>query len=664
MPSRISCFNQTLYRKNLSRFWPLWVMASFVGSLAPLAILVRLMQAHFTYTLTPASVARELYKALTCAAPVILLIYCALCALAVWSFLYNSRSVGLLHALPITRKGIFLTNFLSGMTMVLAPFVVIGILSVPVTALAGGFDLKAFAVTALGVLGMALFYYASATAAVFITGNIFAMPVLYGIFHFLAVIVDFLFSTLANGFFFGYEDGYAGAVEYLSPTVYMMRRLDVHETYETVTKPLQNGQLWTTQVLTSASLRRGWIIAAYALVGVVLLGAAWLLYRRRRSESAGDVVAVGWMKPVFRYGVALCSALGGGQLLYLFFWSSYQNGSLYDLLPLMICTAVAGLIGYYGASMLLSKSLRVFHRRSALGAVCVAAACVVVCLSFRADLFGVERRIPAVEDVKSLDFYVSGDNWCDGTVTDPETVAAFQKVQQAVLAEKETFLQNERTSNPDVDTDSEFAQIQVAYSLKNGKEILRRYDLYYTQDQLDDPAGAMGLLKKLVTDPAVQRANLLYNDKKIAAFTGGTMVRCDSKTGMLIHRQLSAQEAQALYEAVVRDVDAGHFGQTFFQGDQWAEETYYGDLEFWYQIKQKYQGSDYPQSLSTSFSVHCTEVLQTLRDLGLINDQYRLMTYQEFQNTRSDDDVYDDEMIYDQGFAQETAGTDTVVIAR
>ena len=47
---------------------------------------------------------------------------------------------------------------------------------------------------------------------------------------------------------------------------------------------------------------------------MVLLGLAYMMYRRRRSESAGDVVAVGWLRPVFRYGVAALSALLGGQL--------------------------------------------------------------------------------------------------------------------------------------------------------------------------------------------------------------------------------------------------------------------------------------------------------------------------------------------------------------
>ena len=44
MQSRTSFFNITLFRKNLTRFWPLWGGASVLGSRFPLAILLQLMR--------------------------------------------------------------------------------------------------------------------------------------------------------------------------------------------------------------------------------------------------------------------------------------------------------------------------------------------------------------------------------------------------------------------------------------------------------------------------------------------------------------------------------------------------------------------------------------------------------------------------------------------
>ena len=55
MQSKTSCFNGTLFRKNLTRFWPLWGLASFVGALFPLAMLLNLARGDWSLT-TPETV--------------------------------------------------------------------------------------------------------------------------------------------------------------------------------------------------------------------------------------------------------------------------------------------------------------------------------------------------------------------------------------------------------------------------------------------------------------------------------------------------------------------------------------------------------------------------------------------------------------------------------
>ena len=48
MQSKTSYFNATLFRKNLTRFWPLWGLASFVGALFPLAVLLDMVHRGLT----------------------------------------------------------------------------------------------------------------------------------------------------------------------------------------------------------------------------------------------------------------------------------------------------------------------------------------------------------------------------------------------------------------------------------------------------------------------------------------------------------------------------------------------------------------------------------------------------------------------------------------
>lgn len=94
-----------------------------------------------------------------------------------------------------------------------------------------------------------------------------------------------------------------------------------------------------------------------------------MIYRRRQVESAGDVVSVSWVRPIFKYGVALCSGLVIGLGTYLIV-------GFYGALALWASMLLWTVIGYFVAEMLLKKTFRVLHAWK--GAV-AAALVVVIC---------------------------------------------------------------------------------------------------------------------------------------------------------------------------------------------------------------------------------------------------------------------------------------------
>lgn len=622
MQSKTSFFNRTLYRKNLTRFWPLWGGASLLGALAPLAILMRLIQERFRPHLTVPEVTEAYYQVLAVAVPAVCLVYAVLCAVVVWSYLFNHRSVSLLHTLPLSRKGLFATNILSGLTMMVIPFAVTGALCVLVTAVAGNVAPGALLVTILCVLGESLFYFASATLIAFITGSGVVMVVLYFIFHFLAAGLELLFSELASGFYFGVVGSYTGVSRWLSPTVAFYQRVTYSETWEDVPKMSQlTGTEYISSVLKEVRLEGAWVIALYALVGAGMLALAWLLYRRRRSESAGDVVAVGWMKPVFRYGCAVCAALAGGMLLYTIFWSEYQEGSFYDFLPMLICMVLAGLMGYYIASMLLAKSVRVF-RHTWKGAVITAAAVTVLCGAAALDVLGVQNRVPDPADVEAVWLYTGN---LDGTLSKEEDIQKVIAVHRAILAEKDQFLANENRAYGDAGWDK--ASFHVEYRLKNGQGLSRHYYLDYS---CEEPlVGAMRSLADLVSDPAMQRANLLRSD--IDRFTGGEITCWLTEQGEEGYSAFDAEQARRLYEALQRDIDAGHVGRTAFRNDN--TEVYFNDLSLYYQTKESDDGDSHSmpasRTLRLQLSIYCTETIAVLKEEGIVDSEHLLLTWQE-----------------------------------
>ena len=619
MLSKTSYFNPTLFRRNLTRFWPLWGLASFIGALFPLAVLLDMVHRGWHSFSGPEFT--QMYYNPVSAVPVISLVYAALCAMAVWGYLHNTRSVGLMHTLPIRREGLFLTNFLSGLTMTLIPYAVTGILCVVVSLCGGAFDARGLAVTVLAVLGESFFYFSSATFVAFITGNVFAMPPLYALLHFLAVLLDWLISSFAQGFIFGFSTHYTGVAEWLSPTVYLVSRVHPDGQYAEVQRTLADGTSYTDSVLTAVDLENFWLVGVYALAGLALALLALLLYRSRRSETAGDVVAVGWLRPVFRYGVAGLCALLGGQLLYSLFWYGFQTGSYYDTLPMVVCLLVAGAIGYYGASMLLAKSLKVF-RGSWKGLLAVLAGCVLVCCTLHFDLLGIASRVPEASQIQTLEVRTADNSYTLTPEQDGDLVEQIRAIHQAIVADKAHVqaLDDSRdlTLSEEADPNTTHTGLRLTYSLNNGTRVERWYYLPITRDRLAQPETYDHLLDQFVNSDIVKARRLHLNDDFWTVSSGSLYLEARGES-----YDLGSREASAVLQAVGRDLASGGWGNyDWFSSSDSDSYAIYLELGF---DGPDGEGHDW---ISINVTPDTVETVDCLQALGLVTDG-DLVTYRE-----------------------------------
>lgn len=625
MRSKTLYFNGTLFRKNLSRFWPLWGGAAFLGSLFPLAMLLNLMSLPQADRPAALDFTGLYYETLNHAVPAISLLYAILCAMAVWSYLYNSRSVGLLHTLPIRRGGLFLTNLLSGMAMMLIPYAVVGALCLLISAAFGALDMGPYLVTVLGVVGESLFFFASATLAAMVVGNLLALPALYLLLHFLAVLLEWLSGMLAQGFLFGLESGYqiSTAAAWLSPVVGLMEHVEVERTYQEI--PSIGGGM--DEVLQSVSLENSWVIGVYALAGVVLLALAWLLYRRRRSESAGDVVAVGALRPLFRYGLAALAALVGGVALYELVWRSFRYEEYYEAAPMAVCMLIAGAIGYYGASMLLAKSLRVF-RGSWKGLALVAAGCAAVCCVLHFDLLHVEDQVPQVQETETLEFRVAGNSYTLYGGQDDALMEQLRQLHQAIVAEEGYIVSESAAAHDMADPSLEtvtWTGLRLKYTLKNGDQVRRWYSVPLTRDRLDQPETYDGLMDALVNGEELKNRRLHRNDPTYQVAAGELYLE-----GSRTHATLGSREAAAILEAVYHDCDSGAWGTYDWFGDD-NDDSYAMDLNLdfrWESAEEDGRTYENYDSINIQVRLGMDHTVETLRKLGLVQES-DLVTYRE-----------------------------------
>ena len=611
MRSKTLCFNGTLFRKNLSRYWPLWGLASFGGALFPLAMLVNLLHSGFDFW-TPLETTQAYYNVLSYGVPVISIVYAVLCAMAVWNYLYNARSVGLMHTLPIRREGLFVTNVLSGLVMMAIPYAVTGVLIVLVSFLYGGFEPVGVLVTILGVAGESIFFFGLATFCAFIVGNVFMLPALYGLLNFLAVLTDFTVNLLAQGFCFGLNSSYSGTVEWLSPVVYLMQQIYADCTYEQqLATSGPYGQQYETSVLTGVKLVNGWLIAVYAAVGVVLMVLAWLMYRRRRSESAGDVVSVNWMKPVFRYGCAAFSAILGGRLLYALFWESFQNGLYFTVLPMILCMIVGGAVGYYAASMLLAKTLRVF-RSTWKGMLAVALGCIALCAAMKFDVFGVVRRVPAADSVKQVNLYAADSNYYLTPGQDDALIEKVRALHQAIINDKDYAL-TAASAASEACTDREvlyaYTTVRFTYTLNSGLKVERQYDLYLTRDRMAQDGTYDNLLDRLINSPEMRQKRIRWQDAGFQMDSAWITTR----TG---DTDLNSREVETILSAVARDAENGNWG-VYDWFDSRDDANHY-DMTVHIQYQMANHRYD---SIDISVREGMAETIQALKELGLITDE-------------------------------------------
>ena len=614
MKLKTSFFNPTLYRKNLTRFWPLWGLSSFFGALIPISGIM--MRLNGDLKTTPLEFKMVYYNGVAYFAPIVMLGYCILCAMAVWSYLYNARSVGMMHTLPISREGLFVTNFLSGLTMVAIPWAVTGLFCVILSILAQSFSAWPLFVTILCIAGEGLFYFSSATAAAFITGNIFALPLLYFLFHFLAPLLDMLITQFSANMIFGLQSRvYTGVVDWLSPTVYILKNVDPRTVYTQRSIPGQPNV--TESVLSSVTLEKGWLIAVYALAGLALLGVAYVLYRYRKSESAGEVIAMGWGRPVFRYGIAALLALGGGQLLYIIIFNSFDiDQDPYRILPLIFCMLIAGLIGYYGASMLLAKTLRVF-KGSQRGAAIVAAGCVLACCVVGFDMLGIAKRVPSADSVKYARLYTANNTYYLFPGEDADVLEELRNTHKAIIDERD-YAQKLMNNNPLREQEDferhTYATFRVTYLLKNGLSVDRNYHLILSKDRMREPGTYDNALDKFVNSTEMKLRRLRFDDPRFIIENGNINIQ-KRDDGF----EFSSRELSEVLAAIADDAKAGAWGQyDWFNEDN---STYAVSMFFWYSINDVEElASRGMDNITVYLRPGMTNTINCLKKLGYLED--------------------------------------------
>ena len=518
-----SFYNGTLGKQLTLRFWPLIALYSVIWAIVlPISGLNYMRSGYIGGWATDIE---YLFRAL---ATPMTIVFGVLAAMAVCSHLYTTRSCNFTAALPPKRTALFATHYLTGLLWLVVP---VAVMTLMASFLAIGCSLSGFASGLALVCMQTLFFYSFAVLCGMLTGHLLALPVFYGIFNGLVGGLWYLLTLLFREFYFGYPGSLVAVpawVEWFTPA-------------------------W--QLFSYGSPDAGYgMSAVYAGVGIVFALAAWLLYVKRPMERAGDVVIWAGLRPVFRYGVALCSGLALGSLTRLVLGL--------DELGLAVSVMLWGVAGCFVGQMFLSKSVRVL--RYWKGASAVALSFVALFGVIQLDLTGYETQVPDPDDVASVTLsglsslpVDTASDFLNISTSDSEAISLLTQLHQQLVDQFDT-------DDFDWSCDSS-TTLDLSYTLANGTRISRSYLVPLYVEEESQPGTITYLAHEIVNNRDLMLQSYLFPQmaKNGYRLTGVELYEeyaVDSSS-------LSASEARKVYKALLQDIQEGNLPHGLFEYD-------------------------------------------------------------------------------------------------
>lgn len=453
MKSRISLFDKAVFRKNITRFAPAWVLfcvalLMFLGILADSAGSGAAFASDMGYAIAPFAFFNFCYA--------------LLCAQLLFGDLFSSRMCNALHAMPLRRETWFFTNMISGLAFAIVPYMGLTLLSLL-------FVDGLFSPPLLWLLGVSLqyvFFFGSAVLSVYCVGNRFAMVLVYLILNGFSLIAYWLVDTLYAPLLYGIELSTEPFL-WLCPVGQMISQFSYVDVVRFVDGIYVNDPI--------VYLVDGWwYMAICAVLGLAYMGIGLALYRRRQLECAGDFMAVKVLRPVFLVLYTLC----GGAVCHAFFSLFIGEDNLFFVI-------IGMTIGVFTGFMLLERTVRVFQKKKWLyygvGMLIFGFSIALTVL----DPLGITRWVPNADQVASVSFCTGGSRYGSNgyALTDQNQIETLLTVHRHGVKNRDEGVNGKND-----------VRVYLTYTMKSGLTHTRNYYI-----DVDTNAGRK--LKALMSAP-------------------------------------------------------------------------------------------------------------------------------------------------------------------
>ena len=479
MRSKTSLFNLAVFKKDVTRLAPLWGLYLLCLILGMLSMYMNNGQQYWF--------ANRMAGNMNSMA-LVNLVYSILTAVLLFSDLFNSRMSGGLHAMPLRRETWFVTHALAGLAFSFVPTLVTSLVCVPL--LENTCVVNAWAIAPLWLLVVNLQFvclFGIALLCVQCAGNWLAAGMLHALInggtYLCYAVVDLIYTPMLYGVVTPTR-----LMWMLTPCWNLAENPYVEmDSYYDLRKQYQGREEEMV-----ANFQVNWAavqgLLPMVLVGLLFALGAVLLYRRRKLECAGDLLAYPVLEPVVRIAWVLAA---------VFFAKGLVDAVYYGEEPWLeyLFLAVAVPLGYFAAEMIIQRTTRAFRPKVwARFAMVVAVAAVSLTLT-KMDVFSIAQWIPRQEQVVNVELWDYSVSQC--ALTERADIQTILRLHQLALADphpdgeaRVRVDENGNVLDSDLSTQTPDSYRWVGvfyleYQLTNGRTVNREYAVWADEEAGD-----------------------------------------------------------------------------------------------------------------------------------------------------------------------------------
>lgn len=483
MKSRTLFCNKTVFKWDITQFWPFWVISILVlqcvMTLAYAMSCLNVVQHAITYVEKKSQVKTYLRASTTqiisneyylCGVAVMALI----AAVMVFQYLHRKRSVYAIHSMPVKRSTLFTTHFLTGFIMLLVPFLLAWLGVGSIAAVRGLHMTGAIVGYALETIIMCLFFYSLAVFLIMLSGNSIISSVMYVVINVLAYGFQMLMKMVPACFHFGNSTIANGRLD-KSGVITMMTPLKQFTDWISLQSPADS--MWEKAKIAKDGMAINQFhsqvvlkCSYYLIPAVLFIAFASYLYHKRQLERMDDMLVFSWSKVIFRIVFSMCGSLVLTYAIQYVAFSliSYKQTYRQFFYTGMILLSVCVVICYVVCDMMFAKTFHVWKKVSWFQAGMLVGVMLVL---FFVEHSCINERMSIVAD-EVLQLVITGsDN--EYTIKEPE------RIKDAIAYCMQIVERGQKSQvtgwNAGYVIDEYSYQISFRYELKDGREIEGSY---------------------------------------------------------------------------------------------------------------------------------------------------------------------------------------------